>query len=128
MGGVLWCLLAQHFSGVPMWAHGFPGAQLSNLLHHPLQIGTLVLAAFGPHQGMTGFHFWKGMIGLLAWIDTLMPQWFYPLSAMVMGTLLVTIRPEGALWAPWKRLATAILIGGCITLIFFLEYLGRVVS
>ncbi|GBR04806.1 DUF2142 domain-containing protein [Acetobacter oeni] len=121
----LWSVIVRAFVLVPLWAASSPGRQLSNLLHHPLLLPRLVIAAFSDHQGMEGLPFRDEMTGVLGWLDTPLPGWFYDFALVALaGTLIIAAQPRGATpVTPFRRVGNAILPAGAVALIFLLEYL-----
>ncbi|AQS84320.1 hypothetical protein A0U92_05505 [Acetobacter aceti] len=121
----LWTLVVHFFVMIPMWNQASPGRQLHNLIFSPWLLPELVKHAFTDHQGMEGLPFWKEMIGVVGWIDTVMPAWFYNFSLTVLGLSLFMIGNFN-----FKkdihiifRFGVSFSLISSVLLIFFLEYL-----
>jgi len=119
-----WSLLVKFFVMIPMWEGRSSSGQVLFLLHHPFHAIRLVVSAFTSHQGMEGIAFWKEMIGVLGWIDVVLPAWFYDLTALVLIAVLVSGWRAGLdARSLLNSSFITLILAGSIFLIFLLEYI-----
>ncbi len=101
-----------------------PSLQLRGLLQHPARIVSLSINTFAGRQGMEGQSYFHEMVGVLGWIDVVLPGWFYRLAGWTLSLAVVgsTVRRHPLLSRPasgWLFLAATLACG----LVFLLEYL-----
>ncbi|MFT8896071.1 MAG: DUF2142 domain-containing protein [Acetobacter sp.] len=120
-----WMLLVHFFVMIPMWDQTSPGKQVYNLITHPRLVPELIEHAFTDHQGMESLPFWKEVIGVVGWIDTVMPEWFYITALFVFVFSLIFVGQLRLKIDSYIRLrfGVAFLLLASVSLVFFLEYL-----
>jgi uncharacterized membrane protein len=73
-----WSYISARFTMINTEAHRGvePLAQLAGLLSHPDRISGLAIHAVTDRQGMEGLPFYKEFLGVLGWLDVVLPSWF----------------------------------------------------
>ena len=102
-----------------------PGLQLQALLQHPNQLWVLLGSILHGPQGMEGASFWDEMIGILGWIDVVLPSWFYAFSAFVLPAAMLTALSRAKPLLPSPAQGIMFVAGlAALAAIFLLSYIG----
>jgi hypothetical protein len=100
----LWAAVTARFTMINTEAHRgvHPSAQLVTLMTHPGRIWSLAVRAVTDRQGMEGLPFYKECVGVLGWLDVVLPAWFYETSllALLLGIFASLPHGEPALGEP----------------------------
>lgn len=101
-----------------------PSVQLHALLRHPERILSLAVKTFAGRQGMEGQSYFHELIGVLGWIDVVLPNWFYRLAGWTLCVAVISTicRRSTLLSKPASGWLFVAAISAC-GLIFLLEYL-----
>ena len=110
---------AEDFRGVDA------GRQLAGLLHHPGLLWTLAKSVVNGAQGMEGLSFFKEAVGVLGWLDVVLPGWFYTFAGGVLAAALTaTLARERPILPAWSQGGLFLAATGAVILVFLLEYLS----
>ena len=107
------------------WDRGVqPRAQIERLLLHPGLIVPLAVHTMTGRQGMEGQPFFREFVGVLGWIDVVLPGWFYGIAGIaLMLAILCTLVGTRPLLSSW-RLGIAFLAAVMASaLVFLLIYM-----
>ena len=121
-----WSLLASLFTSINTEAHRgvHPLQQLTGLLSHPGHVQRLIEHALSDKQGMEGLSFYKEFVGVLGWIDVVLPTWFYVMSGVALcSAMCIRLSEENATKTLVTRVISAYLILLSVGAVFLIEYL-----
>ena len=124
----LWSLCAAVLAASnASWDRGVePRAQLERLLMHPGLIAPLAVRTMTGRQGMEGQSFFREFVGVLGWIDVVLPGWFYGAAAVVlMIAILCTLVGTRPLLSSWRlgiAFLTAILAAALVFLLIYMTW------
>ncbi len=123
---LVWSALVSFTSLINTEGHRgvYPLQQLELLFVSPGRIVNLAFHVLTQQQGMEGLPFYKEFIGVLGWIDVVLPSWFYPCAVVALSLAILVCAFDGEpLLRPVARLGLCVLLCLSVILIFLLEYL-----
>jgi uncharacterized membrane protein len=101
-----------------------PKAQLRGLIADPGRLWVLAKSVVAGAQGMEGSSFYREFVGILGWIDVVLPGWFYDVAGGVLAAaVLVSLPRSRPLLPAWAQ--GVMFAGGAaaVVCLFLLEYL-----
>ena len=106
------------------WDRGVePRAQIERLLLHPDLIAPLAMRTMMGRQGMEGQSFFREFVGVLGWIDVVLPEWFYVTAGIVlMLAILCTLVGARPLVLSWHLGIAFLAPFSASALVFLLIY------
>lgn len=101
-----------------------PERQLHRLMSAPGAWLSIIYATFRGRQGMEGLSYFKELVGVLGWLDVVLPGWFYRAAALSLATSIAAtcLRTECPVAARAQGLAF-ISAFSSVVLIFVLLFL-----
>ena len=102
-----------------------PARQLAGLVADPARLWTLARSIAAGAQGMEGSSFYRETIGILGWLDVILPGWFYTFAGGALAAALVVSLARARPMLPaWSQGSLFLAASAAIALVFLLEYLS----